>query len=150
MTELNWVIREYDDLNIDELFEMYHLRQRVFIVEQDCAYQDCDLKDKQAFHVFAYRNKVLVGYLRILKPGVSYNEPSIGRVVVCPSSRGEGIGRILMKKGLEYTQDLFKSSDIRISAQKYLVPFYESLDFVTVGESYLEDGIPHIEMLYKI
>lgn len=148
MTELNWLVKAYEDLSRDELFDIYFLRQEVFVVEQSCPYQDCDEKDKQAYHIMAYDNNILVAYLRIIKPGVSYNEASIGRVVTKPSYRGRGIGKLLMQKGINSVRDIFKHSEIRISAQQYLIPFYKSLKFETVGDGYLEDNIPHIEMIY--
>ena len=150
MTKLNWLIKAFKDLSTDELFDMYYLRQEVFVVEQQCPYQDCDEMDKHAYHLFAYDNDILVAYLRIIEPGFNYHEASIGRVVTKPSYRGLGLGKGLMEKGLIHVKSLFDNPHIRISAQQYLIPFYESLEFVTVGEGYLEDDIPHIEMVYRV
>ena len=150
MVELNWLIKSFEELSSDELFDIYYLRQEVFVVEQNCAYQDCDEKDKHSFHLLAYHNSTLVAYLRIVKPGFSYTEPSIGRVVTKSTQRGTGIGKLLMEKGIENVQRIFEKPTVRISAQQYLIPFYKSLEFETVGEGYLEDNIPHIEMVYSV
>jgi len=149
MKELNWRFKSYDDLSKVELFDIYYLRQEVFVVEQECAYQDADEKDQLSYHIMAYDKEVLVAYLRIVSPGVSYVEPAIGRVVTKPTHRGLGQGRILMKKAIEQVKSVFDKSSIRISAQEHLIPFYESLNFKVIGEGYLEDNIPHIEMLYN-
>ena len=149
MAELKWLIKSFEGLKSDELFDIYFLRQEVFVVEQNCPYQDCDEKDKNSYHLLAYDGEVLVAYLRIVEPGYSYKEPSIGRVVTKLEYRGKGIGNILMTKGIEAVYSLYHVPTVRISAQKYLIPFYTSLKFETVGESYLEDDIPHIEMVYR-
>tara|TARA_B110000438_G_C15563640_1_gene542240 strand:- start:180 stop:635 length:456 start_codon:yes stop_codon:yes gene_type:complete len=149
MAELKWFIKSFKDLNSDEFFDMYYLRQEVFVVEQNCPYQDCDEKDKNSYHLLAYDGDILVAYLRIVEPGYSYFEASIGRVVTKLEYRGKGIGNILMTKGIESVQSLYHTPTVRISAQQYLIPFYTSLKFETVGESYLEDDIPHIEMVYR-
>jgi ElaA protein len=149
MVELKWFIKSFKDLNSDELFDMYYLRQEVFVVEQNCPYQDCDEKDKNSFHLLAYDGEILVAYLRIVEPGISYDEPSIGRVVTKSTYRGKGLGKLLMEKGIEQVLSIFIKPDLRISAQQYLIPFYESLMFTTVGDGYLEDDIPHIEMIYN-
>jgi len=148
MTQLKWLIKPFKDLKSNELFDIYYLRQEVFIVEQNCPYQDCDDKDKKSLHLLAYDGEILVSYLRIVEPGESFTEPSIGRVATKSTYRGQGIGRLLMKKGIEQSISIFNQNNLRISAQQYLIPFYESLMFTTVGEGYLEDDIPHIEMIY--
>ena len=149
MKELNLCFKSYDDLSKVELFDIYYLRQEVFVVEQECAYQDVDEKDKFSYHMMAYDNEVLVAYLRIVRPGVSYEEPSIGRVVTKSSYRGLGYASKLMKNAIEQIKLVFDKSSIRISAQHYLIPFYESLNFKVIGDTYLEDDIPHIEMIYN-
>ncbi|MCS5662779.1 MAG: GNAT family N-acetyltransferase [Flavobacteriales bacterium] len=148
MRELNWFIKAYNDISKRELFDVYSLRQEVFVVEQECAYQDVDEKDKFSYHLMVYDKELLVAYLRIVNPGVSYVEPSIGRVVTKSAYRGFGLGRKLMEKAIHQVKLLFNKSSIRISAQQYLIPFYESVNFKIIGEAYLEDNIPHIEMLY--
>lgn len=149
MTELKWLIKPFKDLKRNELFDIYYLRQEVFIVEQNCPYQDCDDKDKKSLHLLAYDGEILVAYLRIVEPSEIITEPSIGRVVTRSSYRGQGIGRLLMNKGIEHSKSVFNQNKLRISAQQYLIPFYESLMFTTVGAGYLEDDIPHIEMIYN-
>ena len=126
------------------------LRAEVFVVEQNCPYQDADGKDLKSYHLMGYdENHELVVFSRILPAGVSYKEVSIGRVVSSPKVRGTGAGRALMKQSLSEIEKLFGSVPVRIGAQLYLKAFYESFGFVMEGEEYMEDGIPHIIMLRK-
>jgi len=150
MPKLQWTLSAFKDLSTNQLFDMYHVRQEVFVVEQDCPYQDCDEKDKKSHHLFAYEKDVLVAYLRIVNPGVSYKEPSIGRVLTKLTHRNNGYGIELMKRGIEFCDSYYPEHSIRISAQQYLLPFYRSLGFNELGEVYLEDDIPHMEMLYSL
>tara|TARA_B100000945_G_C20212204_1_gene516594 strand:- start:167 stop:619 length:453 start_codon:yes stop_codon:yes gene_type:complete len=149
MNKLNIYIRSYNELNKRELFDIYFLRQEVFIVEQNCVYQDIDQKDQYSYHLMAYDNEILVAYLRIVHPGISYDEPSIGRVLTKIDYRGRGIAKNIMQSAIQKVRDVYKHSNIRISAQEYLIPFYTSLNFESIGEVYLEDDIPHIEMMHK-
>ena len=149
MNKLNIYIRSYNELNKRELFDIYFLRQEVFIVEQNCVYQDIDQKDQYSYHLMAYDNEILVAYLRIVHPGISYYEPSIGRVLTKIDYRGRGIAKNIMQSAIQKVRDVYKHSNIRISAQEYLIPFYTSLNFESIGEVYLEDDIPHIEMMHK-
>ena len=149
MNKLNIYIRSYNELNKRELFDIYFLRQEVFIVEQNCVYQDIDKKDQYSYHLMAYDNEILVAYLRIVHPGISYDEPSIGRVLTKIDYRGRGIAKNIMQSAIQKVRDVYKHSNIRISAQEYLIPFYTSLNFESIGEVYLEDDIPHIEMMHK-
>jgi len=149
MNELSFYYRSYNDLTKRELFDIYFLRQEVFIVEQNCVYQDIDQKDHYSYHLMAYDKEILVAYLRIVHPGISYDEPSIGRVLTKMGYRGRGIAKNIMQFAIQKVRDVYKHSNIRISAQEYLIPFYTSLNFETVGEVYLEDDIPHIEMMHK-
>ena len=149
MNHLSIYFRSYNELTKRELFDIYFLRQEVFIVEQNCVYQDIDLKDHNSYHLMTYDNDILVAYLRIVHPGVSYNEPSIGRVITKMSHRRRGISKNIMQFAIQKIKDVYNHSNIRISAQEYLIPFYKSLNFVTVGDVYLEDDIPHIEMKYN-
>lgn len=142
-------IKEFNQLSLQELYAMLQLRSEVFVVEQDCVYQDLDGKDEQALHVLGFKNNKLVAYTRIFKPGDYFKEASIGRVVVSQDQRAFGYGYDIMKASIQVVQIHFKTSDIRISAQCYLKRFYNNLNFVEAGEEYLEDGIPHIAMLYK-
>lgn len=146
---MNCLIKSYDELTKDELYEILKLRNEVFVVEQNCPYQDCDGKDLNSFHVIMYLNEKIIGYLRILFKGISYKEISIGRVVIDKSYRKYGYGYLLMNKAIEYILNELNENEIRISAQEYLQKFYESFGFVKSSEIYLEDDIPHIEMYYK-
>jgi ElaA protein len=134
-----------------ELYDILALRQEVFIVEQNCPYQDCDGKDQQGWHLLGRDAEGrLVCYTRLLPPGVSYpGYASIGRVVSSPSVRGSGIGKELMRKSLEMCLHIFENQAIKIGAQSYLLRFYESLGFHSTGEEYLEDGIPHTKMVWS-
>lgn len=133
---------------------MLKLRQDVFVIEQSCVYEDIDSKDKFSCHVFLWEqyamSRDLLGYCRIVQPGVSYKEPSIGRVVMSSSHRKLGLGKELMSEALWQTLRLYPKQAVRISAQRYLERFYCSLGFQTVSNPYDEDGIPHIEMLLSL
>ena len=143
---VNWTIKRFDELTLDELYNILQLRNEVFIVEQNCIYKDLDGKDRSAWHLIATEDDKLIAYTRILPPGVSYNDPAIGRVVTSPSKRRSGLGRELMKRSIEACEKLFGTTSITLSAQVYLKSFYGSFGFIVMGEEYLEDGIPHIEM----
>lgn len=146
---MNWNIKKFSQLKVEEIYKILALRNKVFIVEQECAYLDCDDKDLNSYHLFSEENGELVAYLRILKKGVSYDEISIGRVVVKKSYRGKGISREMMLKAIEFIENNLKEDTIKIQAQVYLLDFYSRLGFKAVSEEYLEDNIPHIDMLYK-
>jgi ElaA protein len=118
----------------------------VFIVEQNCAYQDIDDMDASAKHVMLFDKDVLAAYARILPPGISYKEPAIGRVVVKKTFRGKDLGKLLMKQCIDQLQDTYTNSEIVISAQSYLLKFYSDLGFKAEGKEYLEDDIPHSKM----
>jgi ElaA protein len=139
--------KTFEQLNTKELYDLLQLRSEVFVVEQDCVYQDIDGKDQKAFHMLGYKNKNLVAYTRIFKPGDYFKEASIGRVVIKEAQRQYGYGYDIMSASVEAIQKHFKTSDIRISAQTYLKRFYNNLGFKEVGEEYLEDGIPHVNMI---
>ena len=145
---IEWQYKKFDELTSIELYEILKLRNNVFVVEQNCVYLDTDDKDLQSWHLLGYHHKQLIAYLRILPPGLSYNEASIGRVVTHPDFRKCGYGIELMKTGIEKTMQQFNTDKIKISAQCYLLNFYSNLGFVAIGEAYLEDDIPHIEMIY--
>ncbi|KAB3531303.1 GNAT family N-acetyltransferase [Alkaliphilus pronyensis] len=142
-------IKKFKELSTYELYEILKVRVNIFVVEQNCPYHECDDKDQASFHLFAQEENKIIGYLRIIPEGISYNEVSIGRVLVVQDYRGRGIAKNLMSKGLRYIEDTMGKSQVRISAQKYLVKAYQDLGFKVVSEEYLEDGIPHIEMLYS-
>lgn len=144
---MNWVLKKFEDLTPHELYAIMQLRNEVFVVEQNCAYQDADNKDLHSFHLMGWKDNKLVAYTRLLPPGLSYPEPSIGRVVTSPSVRKEGYGRELMKTSIDNIYNLFGHQPVRIGAQLYLKNFYASLGFQQTRDVYLEDGIEHIEMI---
>lgn len=146
---MNWVVKKFSELSSDELYEILKLRSEVFVVEQECIYEDCDGKDKKSYHLFAEQNGEILVYLRILEKGVSYNEISIGRVLANKKYRGRGFAKQMMLRAIEFIEHYLNQKTIRISAQVYLLNFYSSFGFVKVSDVYLEDEIPHIEMLYK-
>lgn len=142
-------VKTFEELTIHELYEVLALRAEVFVVEQDCVYQDIDGKDQKAIHVLGYKNEKLVAYTRCFDQGIYFEEASIGRVIVKQNERKYGYGHDIMKASIEEIEDRFKVTTIKISAQQYLTKFYESHQFKQIGEGYLEDGIPHIAMIRK-
>lgn len=146
--KVNWIIKTFDELTTEELYKILKLRAEVFVVEQDCVYQDLDEKDKKAYHLFTQSDGEVAAYLRILQKGVSYPEVAIGRVVTKITHRRKGLAREMMQKAIGYIEGELHESAIKISAQKYLLEFYKSLGFEVISEVYLEDGIEHVEMLY--
>ena len=146
--KIKWDFKAFYQLNLDELYAIMVLRQEVFIVEQDCPYMDSDGKDQKSHHLLGYdTDGNLVAYLRLVAPTVSYKEISFGRIVTSYKVRGKGIGKLLMEEGIQQSDLLYGKVAIRISAQSYLIQFYKYFGFKTVGEEYLEDDIPHTEML---
>lgn len=143
---LNWKIKAFNELSIYELQNIYQLRSEVFVVEQNCVYQDIDGKDPKAIHVFGEVEGEVAAYCRIFKSGDYFSEASIGRVVIADKFRANKWGHDLMKQAISAVSEHFGESQITISAQLYLKKFYESHGFEMVGEEYLEDGIPHIRM----
>ncbi len=143
--------KSFDELTVHELYEIMALRQEVFVIEQNCAYQDADGKDQPSHHLQC-RDAAgkLVAYTRLLPIGVAYpTYASIGRVVSSPSVRGTGIGKALISESLAAMKRLFGDAPIKIGAQTYLLQFYENQGFISTGEAYLEDGIPHTKMVWK-
>ena len=147
MSDIDWTYKPFGDLTSEDLYQILTLRNKVFVVEQNCVYADTDGKDLSSFHLYGKKNNVLVAYARILPPQLAFEEASIGRVVTDPQYRRSGIGKELMEVAIEKTFNQFNVNSIRIGAQKYLLEFYKSLGFRTQGEIYLEDGIPHVEMI---
>lgn len=143
---MNFIIKSYQELTLTELYQILQLRSEVFVVEQDCVYQDVDFKDQKALHILGFKNDKIIAYTRIFKSGDYFDNASIGRVVVKQSERKFGYGHQIMKVSIDAIKKHFKVDDITISAQKYLKKFYESHQFKQIGEEYLEDGIPHIRM----
>ena len=144
-----WRWCRFDALSVFELQAIYMARQQVFAIEQACAYLDADGFDEASWHLAAWspEHKVPLAYARVVHPGQKYAEPSIGRVITTAAARGTGLGRELMRRAIEGCTEAFTGQGIRISAQTWLEPFYVGLGFVAVGAPYLEDGIPHTEML---
>lgn len=142
------IIKRFRDLSARELYEILRARSQVFVIEQNCLYQDVDGKDYNAHHLFMLDDDRVVGYLRILDRGISYVEVSIGRVMVDSQYRGNGLAGNIMKSAIDFIEHSMNERKIRISAQSYLTDFYENLGFEIESEEYLEDSIPHIEMLY--
>ncbi|NKI31234.1 GNAT family N-acetyltransferase [Croceivirga thetidis] len=140
-------IKQFTELNTSNLYEILRLRSEVFVVEQDCVYQDVDGKDKNAIHVLGYDNQELVAYTRIFRPGDYFEHMSFGRVVVAKKFRHLGYGKEIIKATINTISKIKANSTIEISAQTYLKRFYEDFGFQKKGEEYLEDGIPHIRML---
>lgn len=147
--KLTWYLKDWSSLDKDDLYEILALRINVFVIEQNCPYQDADGKDKKSSHLYALDEEGhCAAYLRLLPPGVSYDDCSIGRVVTAANTRGTGLGKELMRKAMDYYLTNGNPA-IRISAQAHLQRFYEEFGFHKTNEEYLEDDIPHIEMLYK-
>ncbi len=138
----------FQELSLQELYAIMVLRQEVFVVEQNCAYLDADGNDQVGYHLMGIRDSALVAYVRILPKGTIYeNYPAIGRVITAASIRGKGQGVGLMQHAIEATEALYPKQAIKLSAQSHLCHFYERLGFVSTGEEYLEDGIPHTAMI---
>lgn len=146
---MNWHVKEFNQLTTKELYEILKVRAEVFVVEQQCIFQDLDSKDEVSYHLFIEDNSEIVAYLRILPPNISYSEAAIGRVLTKAEHRKKGISRKLVQNAINFVTDSLGEQTIRISAQAYLLKFYNDLGFESVSEVYLEDGIEHIEMLYK-
>lgn len=144
-------IRTFEELSKQELYELLKLRAEIFVVEQDCVYNDLDNRDQYAIHVLGKQNEEIVAYSRILPENTRFKEMSIGRVVVSSSQRGKNLGKEIMNECINYIYNELMDSDkqIRISAQCYLNKFYAELGFITVSNEYMEDGIPHVEMIYR-
>lgn len=146
---MRWVCKRFAELTPDELYSILQLRMAVFVVEQNCAFQDADDKDQAAWHCMGWSTEQLVAYSRILPAGISFSEASIGRIVTSSSVRGSGAGKELMRESIARLHEFYGHVPIRIGAQFYLKRFYESFGFVQSGEVYLEDDIEHIEMVRK-
>ena len=147
MNALKIEVKSFEELTKHQLYNLLQLRSEVFIVEQDCVYQDLDGKDEKALHVLGIKKNKIIAYTRIFKPGDYFEDASIGRVVVKKNERQYKYGYDIMEASKKAIKDHFKVSKIKISAQCYLKAFYSNLGFKTVGEEYLEDDIPHIAMI---
>jgi ElaA protein len=149
MINADWKIKTFSELTTAELYEIIKARVNVFVVEQDCPYPDLDDYDQKAIHLWAENNGEVLAYCRIFDKGIKYPETSIGRVVTTENGRGTGLGKQLIKYALEIIENRLGTSEVRISAQDYLLKFYSDFGFQDTGKKYLEDNIPHTEMLRK-
>ncbi len=141
------VVKSFDDLSNKELYDLLALRADVFVVEQDCAYQDLDGKDHKALHILGKEGNVLAAYARVFKPGDYFDAASIGRIVVRKEMRSKGYGKMIVLAAQKAISEHFNTVKIKLSAQSYLQEFYKDLGYKVVGEEYLEDGIPHLAMV---
>jgi ElaA protein len=146
---MEYKIKNFEELTTKELYSILRLRSEIFVVEQNCVYKDLDNKDLSAYHLMAIDNNEIVAYLRVLPKRVSYKEISIGRFVVKKDYRGKNLGLELLSKALNFIEENLKEKEVRISAQVYVKELYKKAGFIEASEEYLEDDIPHIEMLYK-
>lgn len=157
---IDWSGSYLDEISTFDMYRILKARQDVFVVEQNCVYQDMDSIDQYAWHLCAWQKKsreselekaekTLMAYLRVVFPGHKYAEPSIGRVLTTQEARGTGLGKQLLEKALLYIDQKYPHQHVRISAQSHLHQFYAAFGFVSVSEPYDEDGIPHVEMLRR-
>ena len=147
-TALRWQTKTYDQLSKNELFAILQIRQAVFVVEQTCAYPDIDALDKQAWHMSAWTTEgEIAAYARVLAPGLSYPQPSMGRVLTTEIVRGQGLGQELTRRALAFIAQQYPGQPIKIGAQLHLEQFYKNLGFESCSDPYDEDGIPHIQMI---
>lgn len=144
---LRWEWKAFNDLTADEVYTILCVRQEVFVLEQECLYLDADGKDRNSFHLMGFDGNDLLAYARIVEPGISYTEVSIGRILSSKKARGTGAGIELMEQALSRIEEHYGKVPIRISAQSYLLKFYQKFGFESTGKEYLEDEIPHTEML---
>lgn len=143
-------IKNFQDLSNTEIYQILRLRSEVFVVEQQCIYQDIDNKDKKAVHIFLKEKNEIIAYSRVFKEKEYFENPSIGRVVVANKRRMYGVGKKIMNISIDYIKQNIKAKSIEISAQKYLKKFYSNLGFIQEGDEYLEDNIPHLRMFLII
>ena len=143
---MNFITKTFSELTTSELYKILQLRSEVFVVEQDCVYQDLDFKDQKALHIFGKKKEAIIAYTRVFKSGDYFEKASIGRVVISNSERKSGLGHDIIKAYIASIKIHFNEAEITISAQKYLKKFYETHNFIQIGVEYLEDGIPHIRM----
>ncbi len=151
---IEWQWAEFGELTTGELYQVLKLRQHVFIVEQNCIYEDIDDLDEAAWHLIGWRIEIsgartIAAYLRVLGPGVKYKESSIGRVIVSQAARGVGLGKVLMAQAISIMNEKLSNTPVKLSAQYHLEGFYRDYGFETVSDPYDEDGILHVEMLKR-
>ncbi len=146
---IQWQCKFFNDLFAEELYAVMQLRNEVFVIEQNCIYQDADNKDQLSHHLMGWDNTCLISYARLIPPGVAYAEASAGRIVTSPAHRGKGAGKKLISEVILSCYQLFGKTTIKIGAQLYLKKFYESVGFIQTSEVYSEDGILHIQMILR-
>lgn len=146
---VKYTIKGFDDLTAVDVYYILQARSQVFVVEQQCAYQDIDEVDFDCLHLVAHMNKTLIGYCRIIPPNVGGTNPNprIGRVLVIPDNRLNGVAREIMTRAIKYCHSKYGKKPIQIAAQTYLIDFYQSLGFEAIGQPYDEDGLEHIDMV---
>ena len=142
------VVKKFDELTVNELYDILKLRVNVFVVEQECAYPEIDDKDQNAYHVWLRDEEGIAAYLRVLDKGVSFEDAAVGRVI--SARRRKGYGTIVLKEGIRIAKEKFGADKITIEAQVYARKFYENVGFKQVSEEFLEDGIPHILMTLEV
>jgi ElaA protein len=141
------IVKHFKELTLDELYEILKIRAEVFVVEQNCAYQDLDDIDQDCYHVYMLEEDKMVGYLRVIDKEKRLDEVSLGRVISL--KRRCGVGTALMKAGIAVAKEKYGATKVKIGAQLYAKPFYEQVGFCQISGEYLEDGIPHIYMIYE-
>ena len=144
--KIEWVKKKWSDVSLEELYSVLRLRSEVFVVEQDCVYQDIDNKDQIAIHLLGYINKELIAYSRLFNEGDYFKETSFGRAIIKKEKRGQGYGDELVKESLKTIKNYYGNKKVKISAQAHLKTFYSKHAFIAKGKEYLEDGIPHVSM----
>jgi ElaA protein len=145
--QIQWLLKKFEELTPYQLYAILKLRSEVFVVEQNCVFQDADDKDQSSYHLMGFNNNKLIAYTRLVPPGKIYEQVSIGRVVTSPSVRGSGAGKELMKQSVDAVYNLFGAQPIKLGAQLYLKQFYGLFGFEQMSDVYLEDGIEHIYMI---
>lgn len=150
MSNIIWKIKSFEEITTSELYEIIKARVDVFVVEQNCPYPDLDGYDQKAIHLWAEQDNTVLAYCRIFDKEIKYSETSIGRVLTSEQGRGKNLGKQLIQYAVETIENRFKTSEVRISAQDYLLKFYSYFGFEDTGKKYLEDNIPHTEMFRKI
>lgn len=149
MSNIIWKIKTFEEFTVPELYQVLKARVDVFVVEQNCPYPDLDDYDQKAIHIWAEENGDVLAYCRVFDKGIKYHETSIGRVLTTENARGKSLGKLLIQYAVETIENRFHTSEIRISAQDYLLKFYAGFGFEDTGKKYMEDDIPHTEMLKK-
>ena len=144
--KIEWVKKKWSEVSLEELYSVLRLRSEVFVVEQDCVYQDIDNKDQKAIHLLGYINKELIAYSRLFNEGDYFKETSFGRAIIKKEKRGQGYGDELVKESLKTIKNYYGNKKVKISAQAHLKTFYSKHAFIAKGKEYLEDGIPHVSM----